>query len=415
MQTRTFSFSDNSINVTLPFGKCRLAKDANTNAFSGPSTWLSSFDAALHLFRLRKKQSEWYTTLFQSGRTAWADPYPYIWQIYYSLNSWWRDVAQSTSSMTKIFFELELNYSYVYILSPSPRVPITSDYAQRLLFEHCIIYGNLFLRAVKQDANLKSLTISFYDMMRAYMTGRQLVDILVRNRNIILNDNLPAYQPSSLTTEMQPNLTSQPTSSQPPTLLPPPIPAFDSSSSNLSYQPSIPKTDDAITSRAITSINGFTTVLTTLGTRFGYLSWRDNFQREAEPLLVKLRQSADDPRKTASTQNEALTASSAAAMTASAQTDDSRARDSVNSILLSDNDRIITANHNIAYQYPLPSNIDMGMNLEESVRYAPYTTNLGQQQYSSFLSDNAGANVLPAREYDWRSSSFQGRSQHPHS
>lgn len=289
---RTFSFSDNSINVALPFEKNKSATGANEIAFSGSSTWLSSFGAPLHLFRLRKKQSEWYTTLFQSGRTAWTDPYPYIWQTYYDLNSWWKEVAQTTSSMTKIFFELELNYSYVYILSPSPRVPKTSDYAQRLLFEHCIIYGNLFLRAVKQDANLKSLTISFYDMMRAHMTGRRLVDILLRNRDIILNDNLPVYPPPSLTAETHLNLTSQAKTSQPSSLLPPPIPAHHTSSPDSSYQPSIPKTDDTITSRAITAINGFTTVLTTLGTRFGYLSWRDDFQKEAKPLLDKLQKRA---------------------------------------------------------------------------------------------------------------------------
>ena len=422
VQTRTFSFSDNSINVALPFGKSRSTVDADISAFSGSSTWLSSFDAALHLFRLRKKQSEWYTTLFQSGRTAWTDPYQYIWRTYYDLNLWWKDVAKATSSMTRTFFELELNYSYVYILSPSPRAPITSDYAQRLLFEHCIIYGDLFLRAVTQDAHLKSLTISFYDMMRAYMTGRQLVDILVRNRDIILNDNLPAYQAPSLPIELNSNLALPPTSSQSSTLSPPPIPTHHTSSSNSSYLPSVLKTDDTITSRAITSINGFTTILTTLGTRFGYLSWRDNFQKEAEPLLVKLHQRAGGQQKTTATQSDTLMSSGAVAAAAatSAWTDDSRARDSVSSILLSDNDRIITANQNIAYQYPISSNMDMGMgtgmgmNQGESVRYAPYPTNHGQQQYSSFLAGHAGANVLPASEYDWRSS-LEVRSQYPHS
>lgn len=111
-------------------------------------------------------------------------------------------------------------------------------------------------------------------------------------------------------------------------------------------------------------------------------------------------------------------ASSAATTAAPVWTDGFMARDSVKSILLSDNDYIITANHNMAYQHPPSSNIGMSINLGEPVRYPPYLTNLRQQQYSSFPADHAGANVVPPNQYGWRSSSssssFQGRSQYPH-
>ena len=389
--------------------------DGKASALPGSGTWLQSFDAATHLFRLRQMQSEWYTTLFQSGKTAWADPYQYIWQTYYALNSWWTNIDQSLSSMTKTFFELELNYSYVYILSPSPRLPKTSDYAQKLLFEHCIIYGDIFLRAVTQNAHLESLSISFYDMMRAYMTGRQLVDILVRNRDVILGETLPAATKTpSLPPEVYSELASPPIPSLPSSLSPPPIPVRHTSIPSSSSRSSASNTEVAITTKAITSIDNFTTILTVLGLRFGYLSWRNTFRKEAEPLLAQLRQRASDQQTAIITHNEAILSSDAAAANAVNATwfwsDNIQARDSVGSILLSDNEVIHGTNQNIARQHP-PRGI--GTSLGQPIGYAPLQTSI-EQQYSSLPANRAGVNMPPANEYDWKSS-LQGRSQNPHS
>ena len=411
MQTRTFSFSDNAIGVELPFGRTRTAIEDNVSPLPASGSWLQSFDAAIHLFRLRQMQSEWYHNLFQSGKTAWADPYRYIWQTYYALGSWWKDVEQSTSSMTKTFFELELNYSYVYILSPSPRVPITSDYAQRLLFEHCIIYGDNFLKAVAQDAYLESLTISFYDMMRAYMTGRQLVDILVRNRDVILSDTLPpASHVPSLPTEIYSELASPPISSSSSPLAPPSIPINYTSTSTSSHQSSNFNTNESTITRTIASINDFTTVLTALGTRFGYLSWRDSFKKEAEPLLSNLRQRLSEQQTTDSVQVEAW--QSTGPTTTSATTSNTfwnnefRARDSVGSILLSDNDGILCANQNIPHQYPLPG---IGTYLGAPPGYVPHQGSFGQQ-YFSYPASHAGTSMPSANQHVWGSLQ-QGQDQ----
>ncbi|KAF2755282.1 hypothetical protein EJ05DRAFT_533005 [Pseudovirgaria hyperparasitica] len=179
VQTRAFSFSDDSATVAHPFAA----------SISSPSTktqktqfWLQNFDTAAQFFKIRQLQSEWYTKLFQSGREPWPDAYGYIWKTYRQMTDWYNNISKNTLPNTQAFFELEVLYSYVYVLSPSPRCPAISNYAQRLIFEHCIAYA-INLRAIMRDKSSPTtkIPLTFYDAMRAYMTGRQFVDVLQRN------------------------------------------------------------------------------------------------------------------------------------------------------------------------------------------------------------------------------------------
>ncbi|KAF2645181.1 hypothetical protein P280DRAFT_373675, partial [Massarina eburnea CBS 473.64] len=187
VQTRAFSFSDDSAHVHLPF------HHSPSTPRSSPQThvFLQTFDSALSLFRIRQIQSEWYMDLFQSGRTQWADPYPYIWKQYNLMTEWFADMSPTTLPALRSFFELELLYSYVYILSPSSRVPHIHEYAQRLIFEHCIAYSSHLLAILTQPSNTTKPPVTFYDAMRCYMTGRQFVDVLSRNMDTILDPRQP--------------------------------------------------------------------------------------------------------------------------------------------------------------------------------------------------------------------------------
>ncbi|KAF2816408.1 uncharacterized protein BDZ99DRAFT_366129, partial [Mytilinidion resinicola] len=189
VQTRAFSFSDDSANVSVPFSLNSISSPKQNS----PKThvWLQSFDAALDLFKIRQLQSSWYMDLFQSGRDAWHDPYPYIWKTYNEMTHWFQDMPATTLPSTKAFFELELLYSYVYILSPSSRIPHINEYAQRLIFEHCITYATKLLALMSKPNNTTKPPVTFYDAMRAYMTGRQFVDVLARNQDVILDPSPP--------------------------------------------------------------------------------------------------------------------------------------------------------------------------------------------------------------------------------
>ncbi|KAB2579150.1 Transcriptional activator protein acu-15 [Lasiodiplodia theobromae] len=268
VQTRSFSFSDDSANVALPFsgsGSSAL-KTASLNQ------WGQSFESALDLFRLRQIQSAWYTDLFQSERDAWADPYPRLWKIYNSMASWFTKLSQKISPASRTYFELELLYSYVYILSPSPRCPRIGDYAQRLIVEHCATYSSRLLAVLSEESNEK-MPVTFYDAMRAYMTGRQFVDVLSRNQESLLEGPRPIASRATSTSTTDDYLDPMSSGSD---TLPPPFP--EARGGNNENQ----------VVKAINTINNFSAILARLGNRFGYINWRDRFQQDAAALLTQL-------------------------------------------------------------------------------------------------------------------------------
>ena len=215
--------------------------------------------------------------LFQSGREPWPDAYSYIWKQYARMTEWFQDMPQSTLPTVKAGFELELLYSYVYILSPSPRIPHMDEYAQRLIFEHCISYSINLLAVLNKPSTTTRPPVTFYDAMRAYMTGRQFVDVLSRNMDVILNPISP-----SPPTTTPPSMASDDPLALPAPFGPPPFPT-----------PQMPEGQTAPldpTMRAINALNDFTQILSNFGLRFGFTHWRDRFQRESAALSAQLYQ-----------------------------------------------------------------------------------------------------------------------------
>jgi hypothetical protein len=212
------------------------------------------------------------------------------------MTEWYNNISSATLPCTKAFFELELLYSYVYILSPSPRCPRVSTYAKRLIFEHCIAYSANMLSVLNDASSPTTKTpLTFYDAMRASMTARQFLDVLSRNFEIVLDPIIPAppvTSPSSAPkpfshddSNIDPFSAPAPGSQQQEDLPPPfPAPILPPDTTERSGAP--PPTDP--TSRAITAINDFTAILSRFGARFGHINWRDRFQADSAPLLNQL-------------------------------------------------------------------------------------------------------------------------------
>jgi len=251
VQTRSFSFSDDSAHVSMPYTGQQGPK---TSSYA--SRWLKSFEHARDIVNFRKLQSKWYQDLFQSGREAWSQPFPYLWQTCHNLATCFNDQSKRSAAHHD-WFELELLYSYVYLLSPSPRVPTTHPYVQNLIFEHCVSYAQLMSKAINTTTDL--VPVSFYDAMRVYMTGRQFLDLLNQNMNHVLS-GIHADPP-----------TVSSNSPPPPAIPCPPVDAYTN------------------TTRAINCITQLRDALDYLGKRWGYSSWRDNFDKVAEPILAILR------------------------------------------------------------------------------------------------------------------------------
>jgi hypothetical protein len=215
--------------------------------------------------------------LFHSGREQWHDPYPYIWKQYTRMTDWFNDMPQSTLPSVRSFFELELLYSYVYILSPSPRIPHIHEYAQRLIFEHCIAYATNLCSVLSTPLNTTKPPVTFYDAMRAYMTGRQFVDVLSRNSDLVLDPRPPT--PPGPT---GPQIESDDPLAPPASISAPPFPA------PMLLEGQMAPLDP--TTRAIKALDDFTTVLSNFGLRFGFTHWRDRFTRESAALSAQLYQ-----------------------------------------------------------------------------------------------------------------------------
>ncbi|KAK8231681.1 fungal-specific transcription factor domain-containing protein [Phyllosticta capitalensis] len=265
VQTRAFSFSDDSANVAFPF-----QNGSSPKQHSEDNHWIPpSFESALDLFRLRQLQSEWYTTLFQSGREAWQDPYPEIWRIYNHMTSWFSKASRNASPVVRDFLELELLYSYVYILSQSPKCPHVSDYAQHLIFEHCVSYASKLLAILSEESSKDRPPVTFYDAMRVYITGRHFVDVLSSNQEALLSGHPPPQGAYSSVSDESVDPHAQGTE-----VLPPAFPGVPGSQNQAA--------------RAVAAINNFTAILSQFGLRFGYANWRDRFQQDSSGLLSHL-------------------------------------------------------------------------------------------------------------------------------
>ncbi|KAH0264633.1 hypothetical protein KCU91_g11944, partial [Aureobasidium melanogenum] len=256
IQSRAFSFSDDSASVALPFSTAQTlvspeAKDSNHILFK-------SFGSAIDLFNLRRIQSDWYTELFQSGRIPLSDPYPIIWRSCEAMRNWFAGLSPSMSAEVRTFFELNLLYSYIYILAASPRMPFVAPFAQSLIFEYCIQYAEKMTSHANE--RVKTAPLSFYDAMRVYMTGRQFIEVLQGNEDRLLSGIIP--DPPFVPVDSAP---------------PPPA-------------PQTPKDFQKNLARSITCIKRLTDCLGLFGLRWGYMSWRDRFQRDSENLLSSLNQ-----------------------------------------------------------------------------------------------------------------------------
>ncbi|KAK3672286.1 hypothetical protein LTR78_007826 [Recurvomyces mirabilis] len=263
VQTRAFSFSDDSTKVKIPFTKAQALSQTSPNQNGHSSGWLQSYEHALDLILLRQLQSIWYTALFQSGRGRWEEPYPYIWTTCDTLRKWFDNLSGSTSQNMRAFFELDLLYSYVYVLSPSPRVPAIDPFAAKLIFEYCIKYADLMLRLISDPSYTAPMT--FYDAMRVYMTGRQFLDVLNLNAEALIQGHTPPHPPV-----------------RPSAPAPPALPRV-----------SIPPGDNMArfnTARSLHCIKQITECLTKFGMRWGYMSWSQRYQAETAGMHEYLNQ-----------------------------------------------------------------------------------------------------------------------------
>lgn len=181
VHARTFSFTDDTVNVAFPSTSSFNRKPSMAGPISGPQ----SADPALLLFQLRRAQSFWYQELYQSDPTPLSDPSSFVWQMCLDMREWGESLPDTLPFGIRRMFEQELRYSYVYCIAPSARAPQITDYHRTLIFEYSLAY--LMTMHEIAHGGLNSSFYTYHDALKVYFMGNQFLAVLRDAEDMLLS------------------------------------------------------------------------------------------------------------------------------------------------------------------------------------------------------------------------------------
>ncbi|EWY93914.1 hypothetical protein FOYG_06868 [Fusarium oxysporum NRRL 32931] len=190
VHARTFSFTDDTVNVAFP----QASNNGRKSSVSGPITGPQPTDPALLLFQLRRAQSHWYQELYQSGSVPLQDPISYIWKMCLDMREWQDTLPTNLAPEIRQLFDQELRYSYVYCIAPSARAPSITDYNRILIFEHSMAYLDTVHEIAHGAQNSGFYT--YHDVLRVYFMANQFLAVL-RDAEDMLLSGMPVPIPIS--------------------------------------------------------------------------------------------------------------------------------------------------------------------------------------------------------------------------
>ncbi|MCJ1475877.1 hypothetical protein MMC13_004541 [Lambiella insularis] len=181
---RAFSFSDASVNVTLP-DKAMSSSSAALDFRAPMYVTKGSDDPASQLLNLRQIESEWYQSLFQSSHEVIMDPWQNRSTALVAMHSWAEALPNSTPNALKSSFLSEMFFSSILLLSPRGRPNLLCLYGQALIFDNAVRYSEVTLRMCDSSHNYNYCTN--YDTLRALLVGHALLGILEESPTAIYN------------------------------------------------------------------------------------------------------------------------------------------------------------------------------------------------------------------------------------
>ena len=236
---RAFSFTDDSANIAF----CSTTNGSDFLVPSPRKHLLPALDPALQLLEFRQIQSAWYQDLFQSSRQGLEEPWQYLCSALHNMHSWEVALPLSTESPIKKLFRLEVLYSSILLLSPSPSIERVYDYNKALIFKFAIDYAETV--SSSNEGSERSVFHTFHDLKRTAFVGKAILGVLQETPNQILSGVVPS-PPSNLKS-----------------IVPPPLTGIENSE---------------VLSQAIACLERLDKVLEASGTRFGYPSLHDEFR-----------------------------------------------------------------------------------------------------------------------------------------
>ncbi|KAA8644583.1 fungal specific transcription factor domain-containing protein [Aspergillus tanneri] len=182
---RTFSFSDDSVNVALP---------AAGSGLTEPSLiFLHSSEPAWHLIKIRRILSAGYQRKYFNASDLLSQTVVSNWTLYAEASEWFDHPPKAVPQYFPMLYKLELLYTTVMILSPTCQYCNLCDYDKVLLFDRCMQYIAEFHRILKDDRWLPFMT--FLDIQRVYQVSVRFTDVVARDFDLVLSSTVPALPP----------------------------------------------------------------------------------------------------------------------------------------------------------------------------------------------------------------------------
>ncbi|KAH8427993.1 Zn(II)2Cys6 transcription factor [Aspergillus melleus] len=194
---RTFSFSDDSVNVALPSAP-------GSGSTEQSHIFLHRSEPAWHLVKIRQILSAAYQRKYFNVSDSVPHWLASNWTLFSRTREWFDHTPKVVPRYFPMLYKLELLYTNVMILSPTSQYSTLCDYDKVLLFDRCIQYIAELHRILQNDSWLPYMT--FLDIQRAYQVGQRFIDLVARDFDFVLSPSVPELPPLPYETLTPPNL-----------------------------------------------------------------------------------------------------------------------------------------------------------------------------------------------------------------
>lgn len=185
---RTFSFSDASVNVSMPSnGMSETPSSEQSHIF------LRSPAPALHIVKIRQILSAGYQDMYYGSREPSLQPLVQVWTLCYKTREWYHQCPKNVPSHFPLLYRLELLYTIIMLLSPSNRYPVPCDYNKAVLFDRCMDYISQIHQVLENPTALPFLT--YLDIQRVHQVARRFIEVLSHNLDLLLTPSVPVPPP----------------------------------------------------------------------------------------------------------------------------------------------------------------------------------------------------------------------------
>ena len=193
---RAFSFTDDSVSVSLPVVPHSTIPFDPTHS-ARAQLFLRSLRPSLYLFDIRRTQSSLYQRTRLSDRSEWPKSLAstYTNSILTDIRSWFTSIPAALPKSQIVLFRLESLYSQIFALSPSCRITDIPELSRTLIFEYAIQYADQ-LHPITRDNDCHAF-FTLTDVHRIDFIVRQFLGVMWASFDLLISGTVPRMASSS--------------------------------------------------------------------------------------------------------------------------------------------------------------------------------------------------------------------------